>query len=309
MLCDSPKVPFINSCVETDLNRVCATFAVLGTPYGVPYGATQLHSDASNAPDRIRERSHRYGGHIGHYDFDLEGTLFGDTAANCVDCGNVPGSLDVARNAAAVTSAVAALLERNALPLVLGGDDSIPPLCVRAFESRGPLNVLQIDAHLDFRDEVNGERNGYSSPMRRIREMPFVKRIVQVGARGSGSARTSDVEDALRSGNVLIPAEVVHDEGLGAVTQHLVDDAPWFVTFDVDGLDPSIAPGVIAPLPGGLSFLQARGILKHLCTKMRFAGIDFVEHRPALDVRDMTALTIVRLMMNVIGFSARRMAR
>jgi agmatinase len=309
MHCDSPNVSFIDSPVEADLSRVSATFAMLGAPYGVPYGPALLHGDASNAPGKIRERSHRYGRQTGHYDFDLQGTLFGDSGASVVDCGNVPGSLDVARNASNVTLAVSALLARNAIPLVLGGDDSIPPLVVRAFESGGPLNVLQFDAHLDFRDEVNGERHGYSSPMRRIREMPFVKRIVQVGARGSGSARASDVEDARQAGNVLIPAEAVNDEGIGVVTQHLVDDAPWFVTFDVDGLDPSVAPGVIAPLPGGLSFHQARGILKHLCTKTRFAGIDFVEYQPALDVRDMTALTIVRLLTNVMGLSARRMAR
>jgi agmatinase len=309
MLCDTPKLAFIDAPIEADPSKASATFAVLGAPYGVPYGPALLHCDASNAPDAIRARSHRYGRQAGHYDFDLQGTLFGESGASVVDCGNVPGTLDVARNAAAVTSAVSQLLARDVIPLVLGGDDSIPPLVVRAFEARGPLNVLQFDAHLDFRDEVNGERHGYSSPMRRIREMPFVRRIVQVGARGSGSARASDVDDARKAGNVLIPAEVLHDEGIGVVTEHLVDDAPWFVTFDVDGLDPSIAPGVVAPLPGGLSFHQARGILKHLCTQTRFAGIDFVEHHPALDVRDLTALTIVRLLTNVIGLSARRLVR
>jgi agmatinase len=308
MLCESPKVPFLACPVQADLNEVSATFAVLGAPYGVPYGPALLHCDASNAPDKIRERSFRYGRQAEHYDFDLQGSLYGDSGASCVDCGNVPGTLDVARNASAVTSAVGVLLQRGAIPLVLGGDDSIPPLCVRAYEGRGPLNVLQFDAHLDFRDEVNGERHGYSSPIRRIREMPFVKRIVQVGLRGSGSARRSDVEDALRSGNVIVPADIVHDEGIGAVTQHLVDDAPWFVTFDVDGLDPTCAPGVVAPLPGGITFHQARGILKHLCSKTQLAGIDFVEHHPALDVREMTALTIVRLLTNVIGHSARRIA-
>ncbi|WP_321928736.1 agmatinase [Burkholderia cenocepacia] len=309
MLCDSPKVPFLAQGCEPDTERVSATFAVLGAPYGVPYGPALLHCDASNAPDKVRERSFRYGRQIGHYDFDLQGTLFGDTGATCVDCGNLPGTLDVARNAAAVTSAVASLLERGAIPVVLGGDDSIPALCMRAFDAYGPLNVLQFDAHLDFRDEVNGERHGYSSPIRRIREMPFVRRIVQVGLRGSGSARPSDVEDALRSGNVLVPADVVHDEGIEAVTRHLVDDAPWFVTVDIDGLDPSIAPGVVAPMPGGLTFHQTRGVLRHLCANTRLAGIDVVEYHPALDVREMTALTIVRLLTNVIGTTARRIAR
>jgi agmatinase len=267
-----------------------------------------LHSDAANAPNKTRERSFRYGNQANNHDFDLDGTLFGDTGATGVDCGNVPGTLDIAENARSATAAMMQLLRCGAIPVVLGGDDSIPPLCVRAFEDFGPINVLQIDAHIDFRDEVNGICNGYSSTMRRITEMPWVKRVVQVGARGTGSARPADVDDARRAGNILIPAEVVHDHGVGAVTSHLDNDFPWFITVDVDGLDPTIAPGTGAPLPGGLTFHQARSILRHVARDSLLAGIDVVEHFPSLDIRDTTALTVIRLLTNVIGFTARRLA-
>jgi agmatinase len=308
VICEQPSVPFLGFPTQTNLDEISATFAILGIPYGVPYGPSGLHSDAGNAPNKTRERSFRYGHQANNYDFDLDGTLFGETGATGVDCGNVPGTLDVADNAHRATSAVARLLRRGAIPVVLGGDDSIPALCVKAFEHYGPVNVLQIDAHIDFRDEVNGIRDGYSSTMRRITEMPWVRQVVQVGARGTGSARLADVVDARKAGNILIPAESVHDEGIEIVTRHIKDDLPWFVTVDVDGLDPTIAPGTSAPLPGGLSFHQARGILKHVAQDSRLAGIDFVEYFPSLDVRDTTALTVTRLLTNVMGFAARRLA-
>ena len=87
-------------------------------------------------------------------------------------------------NSAATTAAVTAILERGAVPVCIGGDDSVPIPILRAYAGRGPLTVLQVDAHLDFRDEVHGVREGYSSPMRRASEMDHVTRIVQVGLRG-----------------------------------------------------------------------------------------------------------------------------
>jgi agmatinase len=306
MICNPPPIPYLGADIQTNLASVAADFAFIGIPYGIPYGPQGLHSDAGNAPKAIRERSARFTRHDGHYDFDLGGTTLGGTGVTWVDCGDVAGSTDVNENARRATDAVGILLSRGAVPIIFGGDDSVPPLCVSAFEHHGPVNVLQIDAHIDFRDVVHGVRGGYSSTIRRIREMPWVHRIVQVGARGTGSARPQDYEDALKAGNIIVPAEQVHDEGISCVTSHFSDDLPWFVTIDIDGLDPTIAPGTGAPLPGGLSFHQARGIFKHLASRCQLAGVDVVEHLPSLDVRDTTSLTITRLLINVMGFAARR---
>lgn len=302
----SPGTGFLGAPVCTDLEQVDADFAVLGIPYGVPYHMRGVHSDAANAPAEFRRRTQRFASLVEHYDFDLGGTLFGDTGATLVDCGDLHGDpRRLEENKTQATASVATLLKRGAVPLVLGGDDSVPPLVVRAFEGRGPVNVLQIDAHLDFRDEVNGITDGYSSPMRRIREMPWVGRIVQVGLRGTGSARPIDVKEA-EAANVLVTANEVRERGVDAVLGHLVDDAPWFVTLDVDGLDPAIAPGTSCPLPGGLDFREAAGILRGLGQRCDFAGIDIVEHFPSLDVRDTTSVTLGRLLMNLIGTAARR---
>jgi agmatinase len=284
-----------------------ADFAVLGIPYGVPYNMAGVHSDAANAPTAFRHRTRRFARQVEHFDFDLGGTLFGDTGARLVDCGDVPAApRDLEGNKKLATDTVAALLSRGATPIVLGGDDSVPTLVMQAFQPYGPVNVLQIDAHLDYRDEMHGIRDGYSSPMRRIGEMPWVGAVVQVGMRGVGSARPTDVDDARRAGSVIVTAAEVRESGPQAITTHLSDDAPWFVTIDVDGLDPTIAPGTSVPLPGGLDFAEAAGTLRWLAEHRTFAGMDIVEHFPSLDVRDMTSITLGRLVMNVLGLSARR---
>lgn len=303
----APDQSFLASDVCTDLSGINADFAVLGIPYGVPYGMDGVHTDASNAPSVFRRRTERFARQVDHYDFDLGGTLFGDTGARLVDCGDVVGDpRNLEGNKENATEAVRLLLQHGVIPLVLGGDDSIPPLVVRAYDRHAPVNVLQIDAHLDFRDEVRGIRDGYSSPMRRIRDMSWVSRIVQVGMRGVGSARPQDVADATSAGNVIVPARQIHEEGPAAVTRHLVDDAPWFVTLDVDGLDPAVAPGTSVPLPDGITFAEASNILRTVAGKCEFAGMDVVEHFPSLDVRDLTSINIARLLMIVMGVASRR---
>ena len=90
------------------------------------------------------------------------------------------------------------------------------------------------------------------------------------------------------------------------VGERIPNGAPCYVTVDVDGLDPSTAPGVQWPLPGGLTFPEAARLLRGVATKGELVGIDVCEFAPSLDVRGLTALTIVRLLTNVLGAAARR---
>lgn len=304
-----PTSPFLGSPVVDDLDELDATFAVVGIPHGSPYQMSGVHSDAANAPQIFRERVNaRFGGHSDRHDFDLGGTLFGDTNCTLVDIGDIDADpRDLPGNSVAATEILKSLLQRGTIPIVLGGDDSVPIICARAYESDKPvINVLQIDAHIDFRDSVNGVKDGYSSPIRRMAEMPWIGQIVQVGARATGSARPGDLEDARRSGNVVITAEQVHRQGVEVVFDAMNTDLPWFITFDVDGLDPTIAPGTSCPLPGGLDFRQANQILNEVGRRFGLTGIDIVEHFPSLDVRDMTSLTLGRLLISLIGNAARK---
>jgi agmatinase len=304
-----PLTSFLGAPVETDIDRIEADFAFLGMPYGSPVEMRHVFSETSTAPASVREVARRHALGIDHdfYDFDLDGPLFPNRAVRLVDCGDLGGDpYDLEGNKRAATEAVRTILGRGAFPMVIGGDDSIPPIVVRAFEELGRLHVLHVDAHVDFRNEMRGVEDSYASPIRRLRDMPWVDAIVQVGLRGAGSSSPADVAAARAAGNVLVTAHELHERGPGFVLGLLPDDdAPWFVSIDVDGLDPSIAPGTGYPLPGGVTFFQVSTVLRKLATEGRIVGIDFTEHHPSRDVRDLTGLTIVRLLMLVMGLTAR----
>lgn len=279
----------IDSAAEADI-------VILGVPNGVRYPGQ--NPDCAEAPKAIRERSRRFAGFVAHHDFDLEGPLLAGTDMRLVDCGDVPADTSA-------TDAIRALLERGAVPIVLGGDDSVPIPILRAYEGHGPLTVVQIDAHLDFRDEVKGEREGYSSPMRRASEMPWVEKIVQVGLRGVGSATPADVRDAEAAGNALVTAREIHQLGIETVFDRLADEGRYFISLDCDGLDPSVMPAVNAPLPGGLTFTQCSELLRGLTRRGTIVGAVITELVPARDLNGLSATAAVRLIWGLIGAMAR----
>jgi len=194
---------------------------------------------------------------------------------------------------------VAAILERGAVPICIGGDDSVPIPILRAYEGLGPITVIQVDAHLDFRDEVDGVREGYSSPMRRASEMEHVERIIQVGLRGVGSARASDVEDARAAGNLLVTARELRERGVPWLLQQVPTDASVFLVFDCDGLDPSVFSAVSALAPGGLTYVEAIEVVAGIAP--RLVGAAFTEFVPARDESGRSAAVLVNLLVGSIA--------
>jgi agmatinase len=278
-----------------------ADLAILGVPHGVPYPHLGGAAGCAAAPSAIRRRSLRLARFVGHHDFDLDGPMPPATPLRAVDCGDVP-------DVAAAEAAVRQIARGGAVPIILGGDDSVPIAVLRGLDRVGPLWVLQIDAHLDFRDEVDGVREGYSSPMRRAAEMDHVERIVQVGLRGVGSARTSDVEDARNAGNLLVTARELRERGVAWLLEQLPTGVSVFISVDLDGLDPSVAPAVSAPSPGGLSYDEASDLVGGAGGRCRLAGMAITEYVPALDVNELTALVAARLVIRALdgGLSAER---
>ena len=155
-----------------------ADLILLGAPAATPY--TSVGNYCATAPDAIRS-AFGWPGVLGHHDFDIDGFLLpGDVRA--IDWGNLDYSeTDFGANRAAIQQHVANILDAGAVPLVLGGDDSIPIPVLAAYREHGPLTILQFDAHIDWRDNVGGETQGLSSNMRRASEMGWVKNIIQVG--------------------------------------------------------------------------------------------------------------------------------
>lgn len=297
MRTDPPQAGFLGAPVETDLSRLDAEVAVLGVPHGWPYPRPGATAGCADAPAAVRRRSQRMARFVDHWDFDLDGPM---RLPRVVDAGDVPGDpADGPGNSRLTTAAVAEILDRGAVPICIGGDDSIPIPILRAFEGRGPITVLQVDAHLDFRDEVDGLREGYSSPMRRASEMSHVERIIQVGLRGVGSARAADVDDARAAGNLLVTARELRERGVPWLLEQVPAAASVFVSFDCDGLDPSIVAAVSAPAPGGLSYVEGLDLMTGI--GRRLSGAVFTEFVPVLDVNEISALTVDRLIIALLS--------
>jgi len=182
----------------------------------------------------------------------------------------------------------------------------VPFFVVRGLDDHRPVHVLQIDAHLDYRNEVCGVRDGYSSPMRRLRELDRVETIAQVGLRDIGSARPEEVAAAQAAGNVLVRAEDVHEVGVDRVAALFPEGGRLYITVDVDGLDPSCAPGVLWPAPGGLHFWQAARLVRTLAMRCRLVGMDVCELVPARDPQGVSALVVARLLMIAMAATLRR---
>jgi agmatinase len=293
------------------LARDPADVAILGIAHGVSYPEPGPAGGTSAAPGAVRRRSQRLARFVDHFDFDLGGPMLPEGSAinpalRVVDCGDVPTSADDGPgNVARAEEAVRRILAAGALPIVMGGDDSVPIPVLRAFADQPPIIVVQVDAHLDFRDSVAGIRDGYSSPMRRAAEMDHVERIVQVGLRGVGSARVSDVADALAAGNLLFTARELHDGGVASLVAQLPAGASVFLAFDLDGLDPAVMPAVSGVAPGGLAWDEATDLLAALTARCRIAGAAFTEFVPDLDVNDRGALVVTRLVMLLVAGIAR----
>jgi len=297
-------VPFVDS-----LDELSADFAVLGIPFGMPYSVESMANDQSNAPDAIRQFANYLDISYtrSHYDFDLGGTLLDGQDTKIVDCGNVTADPNDHREHYRRAEAAARKIFSSGTTLItLGGDHGIPIPVMRALEvMEKEITLVHIDAHLDWRDEINGEKEGYSSPIRRASEMPWINQIVQIGIRGIGSARPQEVRDARDYGAVIIDAYEMHDIGIHEVLNRIPDGGPYYLSIDADGIDPTIMPGVMAPSPGGLNWIQTRQLLHGLVSKGPVLGMDLVEIAPSRDVGNITLIHAERLICNFIGASLR----
>ena len=297
---------FLGSEPVGSLDGLAADIVFLGVPYAQPYSLEDVTNDQSNGPTALRRASSRVVRSPERYDFDLGGTLYDGRPIRAVDWGDIRSELgDPAAHSHRTEQAVRAILGAGALPIVLGGDHGVPIPVLRAFGGRGPITLVQIDQHIDWRDEVHGVREGLSSPIRRASEMPHIGEIFQIGLRATGSARQEEVDAALAYGAHLIPAWELHEIGMDAVLDMIPDGGRYYLTVDLDGMDPSIAPAVAAPCPGGVTFDQARKLIHGLVRKGRVVGMDVVEITPRDDVNQITCITAGRLIVNLIGMAVR----
>ena len=302
--CTFLDFPLIN-----DLDSFQANVAILGIPFGMPYEPDSMANDQSRAPDAIRQFTNKSDIYysVNHFDWDLRGPLLDGRDVKVVDCGNVTADMsDHRQHHIRAEQAAHKIFNHDATLITLGGDHGVPIPVMRALEVfETKVTLVHVDAHLDWRDEINGEKEGYSSPIRRASEMPWIDKIVQIGMRGIGSARQQEVDDAIAYGATIVDAYEMHDIGIDAILDQIPDNSSYYLTIDADGIDPTIMPAVIAQTPGGLSWLQIRKLVHGLVNKGRVLGMDLVEIAPSNDVGKITIIHAERLICNFIGSCVR----
>lgn len=288
-----------------DLARLEARIALVGADCATPYESVGAY--CAGGPAAIRAGGAAYAANLSHMNFDLGGPVFPD-AVGAVDAGDLSlDPADPAGNRRKIAGAVRRILDRGAVPVLLGGDDSVPIPMLEAFGGRGRnYTILQIDAHIDWRDEVGGERLGLSSTMRRASEMGHVERIVQVGQRGIGSARMADVAAARDWGVEFVSAREVAREGLRRAASLIPEGSEVIVCLDLDALDPSVMPAVIGRTAGGLGYWSVVELIDAVAAKARIAGFDMVEFMPSREIDGQGALTAAQLLAAVLGIIARQ---
>lgn len=288
-----------------DPDRLQARIALIGADGCTPYPSVGFY--CAGGPAAIRAAGAAYAANLTHMNFDLGGAVF-PAKVTAVDLGDLPvNEVDGPGNRALLQSTISKVLDRGAVPFLIGGDDSLPIPMLQAFAGRGrELIILQIDAHIDWRDEVQGERLGLSSTMRRASEMAHVGRIIQVGQRGIGSARPGDVADALAYGVRFVPAGEVARKGMGAVMGLVPTGSEVVICLDLDALDPAVMPAVIGRTAGGLSYWQVLDLIAGVAARARIAAFDMVEFMPERDIDGQGAAVAAQLLAAVMGVVARQ---
>jgi arginase len=208
-----------------------------------------------------------------------------------VDLGDVDTSGDMDKSFALIEKGVAAILDKGAVPIVLGGDHSITYPVLKAFARHfKPLDVLHFDAHPDLYDDLYGDRLSHACPFARIVEDGLAASVVQVGVRAITAAHRAR---ALKGGVRMVEMKDIQDP------LHLRFANPVYISFDMDALDPAFAPGVSHHEPGGLTTRQAVQVIQSL--KGRIVGLDVVELNPSRDPSGITAAAAFKIVKETAG--------
>ncbi|MGQ0567441.1 MAG: agmatinase [Gemmobacter sp.] len=289
------KRPYIE-----DWSRIDADVAILGAPFDF---GTQFRAGARFGPRAVREASTLFSfGHAGAYDHEDDATYL-PQSVRIVDIGDADIiHTDTARSHANIRTGVQAILAARALPVVIGGDHSVNIPVIEAFAGQGPIHILQIDAHLDFVDERHGVRVGHGSPMRRAAEKPWVTGLTQVGIRNVSSTAREGYQAARAMGADILSVRQARALGPQGVIDRIPAGARVYVTIDIDGFCPSIAPGTGTPSHGGFLYYEVLEMLQAVARAHDVAGIDLVEVAPDYDHTQSTAILAAQVLLNVLGF-------
>jgi guanidinobutyrase len=226
-------------------------------------------------------------------------------ALQVADLGDVPiNTYSIAKSMDIVSAFYDEVLGAGCRPLTLGGDHTIVLPILRALARRhGPVALVHVDAHADVNDDMFGEPVAHGTPFRRAVEEGLLAcdRVWQIGLRGTGYA-ADDFDWPRAQGFTVVPAHEVWYQSLAplmAQVRERIGKLPVYITFDIDGLDPSYAGGTGTPEIGGLSVPQGLEIIRG-CRGLDVVGGDLVEVSPPYDPTGNTALLGANLLYEML---------
>jgi agmatinase len=193
------------------------------------------------------------------------------------------------------------IAEAGIVPLSVGGDHSITYPILKAIGAQQPLGLVHVDAHCDTMADLDGSKFHHGGPFRNAVEAGVLDptRTVQIGIRGNSEPFW---DFSYQSGMRVIHIEEFHEMGTAAVVdeaRRIVGDGPTYLSFDVDGLDPSFAPGTGTPEVGGLTTIEGQAIVRGM-QGLHLVGGDVVEVAPPFDPTGNTALVGAAMMFEIL---------
>jgi guanidinobutyrase len=222
------------------------------------------------------------------------------------DLGDVPiNTYSLEKSLPIITAFYANVLAAGCIPLTIGGDHTIALPILRALAARhGPVALVHVDAHADVNDDMFGERIAHGTPFRRAVEEGLLQcdMVWQIGLRGSGYA-ADDFDWPRSRGFTIVQAHEVWYRSLApvmdSVRARVGPATPTYLSFDIDGIDPSFAGGTGTPEIGGLTVPQALEIIRG-CRGLNLVGADLVEVAPPYDPSGNTALLGANLLYEML---------
>ena len=294
---------FFKSPLCTDLETLDSDVAFIGVPFDQ---GTFGRPGARFGPDAIRDapRAYSYQDNYGQqreaegfFDIDTGDELLrGVTMADCGNITIVPS--EVIENFNKLTQAVEKVVERGSFPVVVGGDHAITFPVVRGLSQFGPLDIVHIDAHMDYTHDTQGVLFTHGSPIRRCRELPFVGHITSLGIR---TARRKPYEESQKDGSLIVTTNRFRQLGAQGIDELVPKGQNLYISFDIDVMDPSQAPGTGTPETGGLFYQEIRECLVTLLEERNLVGFDMVEVAPPYDSSEITVQVAARLIIDILA--------
>jgi len=259
-----------------------AEFVLLGVPFD---RTTTFRSGARFAPTTIREASSNFEKELFEH-----GVTFDDIKFH--DSGDLYEEGTVDDMVVAIEEEARKIVSAGKFPIVMGGEHSVTPPVVRAFEKK--ISVITIDAHLDYKDKYQGLKNSHACAHKRIEDAVGKGNVFAFGIRSFSA--DEDVSQALYA-----DAYRIHEQGCLKVFREMLSKLkrePIYLSLDIDGIDPAYAPGTGTPEPFGLTPLDVKAVINEIGG--RLVGFDVVEVCPPYDNGN-TSILAARLIREVVA--------